>query len=151
MPVLDLNPDQLLTTTRSVRNRLDFDRPVERETLEDCVRIATQAPSGGNSQKWHWVFVTDPERKEAIAEHYKVGFVATYGPEVVPEMTDLEKKMWRSASFLAENFHRVPVMTIPCQWKRIDNAPHPEQAAYWGSLLPAVWSFMLALRARGLG
>ena len=149
--MLDLTPDQLLTTTRSVRKRLDFDRPVERETIEECVRIATQAPSGSNSQNWHWVFVDDPERKQAIADYYREGFVAAYGADVVPEMTDLEKKMWQSAYFLADNFHRAPVMMIPCQWKRVDTAPHAQQAGYWGSLLPAVWSFMLALRARGLG
>lgn len=149
--MLDLTLDQLLTTTRSVRKRLDFDRPVNKETVEECVRIAIQAPSGSNSQAWHWVFVTDPDRKRALGELYREGFIAAYGPDVVPEMTDLEKKMWLSARYLADNFNRVPVMMVPCQWRRIDGAANAEQAAYWGSLLPAVWNFMLALRGRGLG
>ena len=149
--LLDLTPDELLTTTRSVRKRLDLDRPVEREVLEECLGLALQAPSGSNRQAWHWVFVTDAAKKKAIAEIYKECFTAAYGPDVVPEMTETEKRMWMSARFLADCFADVPVMLIACQWRRVDEAPHVEQAGYWGSLLPAVWSFMLALRSRGLG
>lgn len=148
---LDLDPDELLTTTRSVRRRLDFDRPVEPGVIEECLELALQAPSGSNRQAWHWVFVSDTEKKAAIAEVYKACFIAVYGPDVVPEMTDREERMWRSARYLADNFAEVPVMLIPCQWRRVDGAPVREQAGYWGSLLPAVWSFMLALRSRGLG
>jgi nitroreductase len=149
--MLDLRPDELLTTTRSVRKRLDFDRPVERAVVEECLNLALQAPSGSNRQAWHWVFVTEPSLKKQIAEHYQAGFAAAYGPDVVPSMTDDERRMWMSASYLAENFHRVPVMLIPCQWRRPDGAAVADQASYWGSILPAVWSFMLALRSRGLG
>ena len=148
---LDLTPDQLLTTTRSVRKRLDFDRPVERAVVEECLDLALQAPSGGNRQAWHWVFVTDPVKKAAIGEHYLDGFVKAYGPDVVPEMTEQERRMWLSARFLADNFERAPIMLIPCQWGRVDGAGNEAQAAFWGSLLPAAWSFMLALRSRGLG
>ena len=149
--VLQLTPDELLTTTRSVRKRLDLERPVEREVIEECLALATQAPSGSNRQAWHWVFVADRVKKAAIAEHYKACFTQAYGPDVVPEMTEVEKRMWQSARFLADRFAEVPVMMIPCQWRRIDDAPVAEQAGYWGSILPAVWSFMLALRSRGLG
>jgi nitroreductase len=149
--VLQLTPDELLTTTRSVRKRLDLERPVEREVIEECLALATQAPSGSNRQAWHWVFVADRAKKAAIAEHYKECFTQAYGPDVVPEMTEVEKRMWQSARFLADRFAEVPVMMIPCQWRRIDDAPVAEQAGYWGSILPAVWSFMLALRSRGLG
>jgi nitroreductase len=130
---------------------LDFDRPVERAVVEECLELALQAPSGGNRQAWHWVFVTDPAKRAAVAELYADGFVKAYGPDVVPEMTDTERRMWLSARFLADNFARVPVMLIPCQWGRVDGAGNEAQAAFWGSLLPAVWSFMLALRSRGLG
>ena len=148
---LELTPDELLTTTRSVRKRLDLARPVDRSVIEECLSLALQAPSGANRQAWHWVFVTDAEKKAAIAEHYRESFVKVYGPDVVPEMTDAEKRMWMSARYLADHFAEVPVMLIPCQWRRVDQASVLEQAGYWGSLLPAVWSFMLALRSRGLG
>jgi nitroreductase len=148
---ISLTPDELLTTTRSVRRRLDLDRPVERDVLADCLELALQAPSGSNRQAWHWVFVTDPALKEALTGLYRECFAAAYGPDVVPEMTEAERRMWLSARYLADNFDRAPVILIPCQWGRPDTASVPEQAAYWGSLLPAVWSFMLALRSRGLG
>ena len=150
-PANCLTPDELLTTTRSVRRRLDLDRAVEREVLIECLDLALQAPSGSNRQAWHWVFVTDPAVKGALADLYQECFAAAYGPGVVPEMTEGEQRMWLSARYLADNFGRVPVIGVPCQWGRPDTASLPEQAAYWGSLLPAVWSFMLALRSRGLG
>jgi nitroreductase len=150
-PANSLTPDALLTTTRSVRRRLDLDREVEREVLAECLELALQAPSGSNRQAWHWVFVTDPAVKGALADLYRECFAAAYGTDVVPEMTEAERRMWLSARYLADNFGRVPVILIPCQWGRPDAASVPEQAAYWGSLLPAVWSFMLALRSRGLG
>jgi nitroreductase len=148
---ISLTPDELLTTTRSVRRRLDLDRPVGPSVLTECLELALQAPSGSNRQAWHWVFVTDPALKNALADIYREGFGAAYGPDVVPDMTDVERRMWLSARYLADNFGRVPVILIPCQWGRPDAASQAQQASYWGSLLPAVWSFMLALRSRGLG
>lgn len=148
---LALTPDELLTTTRSVRRRLDLNRPVGPEVLAECLELALQAPSGSNRQTWHWVFVTDPARKQALAGLYRESFAAAYGPEVVGEMTGQQRRMWESARYLAGSFDRVPVILIPCQWGRPESAAVAEQAAYWGSLLPAVWSFMLALRSRGLG
>jgi len=146
-----LSADELLTTTRSVRRRLDLDRPVEPAVLTECLELALQAPSGSNRQAWHWVFVTDPALKSGLADLYRDCFTAAYGPDVVPEMTDAERRMWLSARYLADNFGRVPVILLPCQWGRPDTATPSQQASYWGSLLPAVWSFMLALRSRGLG
>jgi nitroreductase len=148
---ISLTPDELLTTTRSVRRRLDLDRPVSPSVLTECLELALQAPSGSNRQAWHWVFVTDPALKNALADIYRECFAAAYGPDVVPDMTDVERRMWLSARYLADNFGRVPVILIPCQWGRPDAASQAQQASYWGSLLPAVWSFMLALRSRGLG
>jgi len=155
-PLLDLDPDQLLTTTRSVRKRLDFERPVERAVIEECLDVALQAPTGSNRQGWHWVFVTDPDKKQFIADRYNDTFrmyVQQPGAEYKEgdsrgERADLVRD---SATYLADHLHEVPVMMIPCHWGRIDGADATTQAGYWGSILPAVWSFMLALRARGLG
>lgn len=150
-PSIAFTPDELLTTTRSVRRRLDLDRAVEPEVLTECLELALQAPSGSNRQAWHWVFVTDPATKRDLGGLYQDCFTDAYGPGVVPQMTETERRMWLSARYLADNFGRVPVILIPCQWGRPDGTAVPEQASYWGSLLPAVWSFMLALRSRGLG
>jgi nitroreductase len=148
---LSLTPDELLTTTRSVRKRLDLDRPVEREVVEECLHLALQAPSGSNRQAWHWVFVDDPATKAKLGELYLDCFTRAYGPDVVPEMTEQERRMWTSARYLADIFPKVPVILIACQWGRVDDAPSAEQAGWWGSLLPAVWSLMLALRSRAMG
>jgi nitroreductase len=158
-PLLNLDPDQLLTTTRSVRKRLDLERPVEREVIEECLEVAIQAPTGSNNQGWHWIFVEDPEKKQALADMYNASFrpyAAMGGPAAIQykegdtrgERAELVRD---SATYLADHFHEVPVLMIPCHWGRVDGADSGSQAGYWGSLLPAVWSFMLALRARGLG
>jgi nitroreductase len=155
-PLLNLNPDELLMTTRSVRKRLDLERPVERAVLEECLDVALQAPSGSNSQGWQWVFVTDPDKKQFIADRYNDTFRAyvqmegaTY-PEGDPR-NDHRDAVRGSAIYLAEHLHEVPVLLIPCLTGRVDGANGAAQAGFWGSILPAVWSYMLALRARGLG
>jgi nitroreductase len=154
---LDLNTDELLSTTRSVRKRLDLERPVEREVIEECLELAVQAPTGSNAQNWHWVVVTDPDLKAQIAEHYAAGFDpyfagagASYDP--ADPRGQRQQAVSESAKYLRDHFHEVPAMLIPCQWGRVpEGAPSIAHAGYWGSLLPAVWSFMLALRSRGLG
>ena len=157
MELLDLTPDELLTTTRSVRKRLDLDRPVERAVIEECLEIAVQAPTGSNTQGWQWVVVGDPDKKRAIADAYGKFFDlyatspgASYDPD--DPRADAQPRVRDSAIYLREHFHEVPYMVIPC----IAGRPPTDggaaaQAGWWGSLLPAVWSFMLALRARGLG
>jgi nitroreductase len=147
---LELGPDELLSTTRAVRKRLDLGRPVERDVLLDCLRLAVQAPSGSNSQRWHWIFVTDPDRRARLAEIYNRVFAKAYSPELAEQMDDAGRRVWSSASYLAEHMHEVPVLLVPCQWTRPADAAS-NQAGYWGSILPAVWSFMLAARSRGLG
>lgn len=154
---LELTADELLTTTRSVRKRLDLEKPVERSVIEECLEIAIQAPTGSNTQGWHWVIVTDADLKAKIAEHYAAGFDpyfaaagASYDP--ADPRGQRQEAVSSSAKYLRDHFHEVPAMLIPCQWGRLpDNAPSIAHAGYWGSLLPAVWNFMLALRARGLG
>ena len=154
--MLELTPDELLTTTRSVRKRLDLERPVEREVIEECLEVALQAPTGSNMQHWHWVVVTDPEKKAALAEMYRRSFepyAAGPGRQYAEGDPRAEHApaVKSSAQYLSDHFHEVPAMVIPCAEGRIDGADSWIQAGYWGSLLPAVWSFMLALRARGLG
>jgi nitroreductase len=153
---LNLSADELLTTTRSVRKRLDLERPVERATVEECLEIALQAPTGGNRQGWHWVFVQDADKKQAIAEVYATNFAqyAAAPPADYAEgdtRRDRQTAVKDSATYLAENFQRAPWLLIPCINGRLDNVPVMWSASVWGSLLPAVWSFMLALRERGLG
>ena len=145
---LDLSADDVLSTTRAVRKRLDLERPVEREVLLECVDLAIQAPSGSNSQRWHWVFVDDPAKKAKLAELYNRVFKNAYN--IDPDtMSANDRRVHASARHLADHFHEVPVMLVPVQWTRPPEGGN--QAGYWGSLLPAVWSFMLAARERGLG
>jgi len=159
MPLLNLTPDQLLTTTRSVRKRLDLSRPVEPEVIRECLEIALQAPSGSNSQRWHFVVVTDAEKRKAIADLYRKGFSAYRNSGVSspaqytqnPERVRVQQRIVNSADYLAEHLHEVPVHLIPCIAGRLDGLPSVMQAGVWGSILPATWSFMLAARARGLG
>ncbi|MFN8562151.1 MAG: nitroreductase family protein [Anaerolineae bacterium] len=161
MTYLNLSPDELLTTTRSVRKRLDFDRPVALDLIYECLEIALQAPTGSNSQNWHFVVVTDSEKKLALAEIYRRAW-ASYrnSPRSVyfinqetGESRTTQQRVASSAEYLQENMHRVPVMLIPCLAGRMDPASctSATAAARYGSVLPATWSFMLAARARGLG
>ena len=149
--------DHLLTTTRSVRKRLDLTRPVEREVIEQCLEIAAQAPSGSNRQGWHFVVVTDSEKKLRIAELYRqawYGYNATRSVGTGPDLTAAEKQMQRvisSARYLADHMQDVPVLVIPCIEGRSDDPAPASQAGLYGSILPAAWSLMMALRARGLG
>jgi nitroreductase len=154
---LNLTADEVLTTTRAVRKRLDFDRPVEREVLMECLDIALQAPTGSNRQGWQWIFVQEAAAKQALADLYGKAFDAyaqTIEQTPFPE-GDLRLAqrpgVYSSASYLRDNFHRAPVMMIPMIEGRFDKGPSAMQAGAWGSILPAVWSFLLAARERGLG
>jgi nitroreductase len=156
--------DHLLTTTRSVRRRLDFSRPVELEVIERCLEIAMQAPTASNRQDWHFVVVTEAAKKAAIAEQYRKAFRAyvagsavgmikaavTRSPRPRPDSRQTAR-VAQSASYLAQHLQEAPVFIIPCFEGRVERDPVATQAARYGSLLPATWSLMLALRARGLG
>ena len=154
---LNLSADEVLSTTRAVRKRLDFDRPVSREVIEECLQLALQAPTGSNSQGWQWVFVTDPAKKKALADIYATNFAeyAKFAQSNSYEEGDLRHeqrdRVTSSAMYLVEHFHRVPVMMVPCITGNLDRVPAFAGASQWGSILPAVWSFMLAARERGLG
>lgn len=153
---LNLTADELLSTTRSVRKRLDFDRPVERQLLLECLDIALQAPTGSNRQGWQWVFVDDPDTKRALRDVYLERWRG-YASLPSPKYADGDVRGERlgavvdSATYLAENMHRAPFLLVPCIEGRLEQTTSDMAAGLWGSLLPAVWSFMLALRERGLG
>ena len=143
--------DELLSTTRAVRKRLDLSRPVEREVILECLRLAVQAPTGSNSQDWRWVVVTDADKRAAIAEIYNsVG--AEYLANKANTATDPQaRRVYASATALTSTLADVPVYVIPCIERRMEDLPLVAAASAWGSILPAAWSFLLALRSRGLG
>ncbi len=124
MPLLDLSSDELLSTTRTVRKRLDLTRPVEPELIRECVELATQSPTGGNASA--------PAPQD-------------------PQLARTAERIRDSSWYLAEHMGDVPVLVVPCIRGRLESAPSVVQASTWGSILPAVWSFMLAARSRGLG
>lgn len=155
---LDLTPDELLSTTRAVRKRLDFTRPVPRALIEECVDLATQAPTGRNRQRWHFLVVTDHERRREVADIFRRA-LATGGGRP-PTARDLPRMYAHPGSMerisdgvrhLYDNIDRVPAFVVPAVEGRTDGASVLDQSMTWGSILPAVWSFMLAARARGLG
>lgn len=160
---LDLTPDELLSTTRSVRKRLDFSRPVEPEVIRECLALAMQAPTGGNRQGWRWLVVTDAERRRALGDLYRQGWneymrLPINQPEMIErlraqdtERADTQLRVKDSSDYLAEHMQDAPALVIPCLLGRPEGLSSDDQAGFWGSILPAAWSFMLALRSRGLG
>jgi nitroreductase len=151
-----MDADEVLMTTRAVRKRIDLERPVPMELLAECIEVALQAPSGGNRQGWHFVVVSDPEKKARIAEYYRQSWAA-YRAAQRRDYAQEDPRQQRigavvdSAQYLADHFHEVPVHVIPCIEGRPETLPLAATAALFGSVLPATWSFMLAARARGLG
>jgi nitroreductase len=152
---LSLSVDEVLTTTRSVRKRLDMEKPVPREVLLECLELAVQAPTGSNAQGWQWMFVEDADKKKALGDIYRASF-EMYRQAPPPEYAEGDlrgeqrSRVVSSAEYLAEHMHEAPWLLVPCLEGRVDEAPQLG-ASFWGSLLPAAWSYMLALRSRGLG
>ena len=163
-----MSTDELLSTTRAVRKRLDFERPVPESVLRECVELAVQAPTASNMQTWHFVFVTERPKIEAIAGFYRQGFEAyVRGPSLADRAAGdgrstggrfvgqdkswvaQQRRVVDSAVYLAENMHRSPVLLIPCVATRSERAT--DVVAEGGSVIQAAWSFMLAARERGLG
>jgi len=162
---LNLTADELLTTTRAVRKRLDLDRPVDITLIKECIDIAIQAPTGGNTQGWQFVVVMDRERRSALAGLYRKAWQMyrkspgsvfdLFAREPAGARKDQLGRVAESADYLADNLERVPIHVIPCIGGRIDKMSGKFAsvglASVYGSVLPATWSFMLAARTRGLG
>ena len=157
MPTLPLSPDELLTTTRTVRKRLDLTRPVPLDLVRECLEVALQAPSGSNRQGWHWMVITDEKRRRVIGDYYRqsvMSYLKSSGAAASlfaddPERSAVQRRVGDSVAYLGEHMGEAPVLVIPGI-----HAPRlraGNQAGLWGSLLPAAWSYMLAARARGLG
>jgi nitroreductase len=149
--------DHLLSTTRAVRKRLDLTRPVPRDLILDCVRLSTQAPAGGNNQKWRWVIVDDPAKKAVIANAYR----RTYAPYIASQQRAVaaagnggeKNAIMDSSNYLADVLQDVPALAIPCALGSPADMGNVKgsQQGWWGSVIPAVWSYCLAARSRGLG
>jgi nitroreductase len=147
--------DELLATTRSVRKRLDLQRPVPRSIIEDCLELAVQAPTGSNSQTWRWVVVDAADTRQALAALYRKAadaYLTAAGAAAEENGDPQTQRVFRSALYLAEHLHEVPVHVIPClEGRPRQDLPAAMLAGLYGSIFPAVWNFQLALRARGLG
>jgi nitroreductase len=146
--------DALLSTTRAVRKRLDLGRPVPREVILECLELAVQAPTASNSQTWRWIVVDDADKRAALADIYRKGALPylNAGLKAPTENAEQTARVRDSALWLAENLEKVPVMVIPCvEGRPPEGAPTLMLGSLFGSIYPAVWSFQLALRARGLG
>jgi nitroreductase len=156
---VSLTAKELLTTTRAVRKRLDLDRPVEREVIEECISIAQQAPTALNLQNWHFVVVIDPTKKAQLAKLFRKGWETCIRPPMAinnikfedPKRNATQKRIISSAEYLVEHLAQVPVHVIPCIAARTEGQSTVMQSTVWGSIAPAAWSFMLAARSFGLG
>jgi nitroreductase len=153
----DLSAYDVLTTTRSVRKRLDLCRPVDLGVVEECLEIALQAPSGSNRQGWHFIVVDDADTRRAIGDIYRrsvTNYLAAPGSAArlfaeQPQRAAVQARVGDSVAHLGEVMGEVPVLVMACV-EAPSGLPAGNQAALWGSILPAAWSFMLALRLRGL-
>ncbi len=158
MPTATMTTDEVLTTTRSVRKRLDLTRTVDPAVVEECLAIAQQAPTGSNMQNWHFIVVRDPAKRAALADLYRQGFeiyrtlpiAALNLPVEGAERKARQARVFSSLEYLAEHFDKVPVFVIPCFTGRVEGQPPILAASMYSSVSQAGWSFMLAARARGL-
>ena len=159
--------DHLLTTTRTVRKRLDLERPVERDVVLECLRLAVQAPTGSNLQNWRWVVVTDEDLRRRVGEIYSraIGPYNSFWDQSIDSSNKSLRKVVDSSIFLEQIVASVPVHVIPCALGTAaqseaffeglgyggDSLRNMVASGFYGSIWPAVWSLMLALRSRGLG
>ena len=140
-----------------MRKRLDLERPVPLDLVRECIEVAVQAPSGSNRQTWHWVVVTDAEKRAAIGEYYRLAverYLASEGAAGKlfaddPVRGPIQRRIGDGVAYLGERMGQVPVLVIPCL--EASKLPAGNQSGLWGSILPAAWSYCLAARARGLG
>jgi nitroreductase len=145
--------DELLSTTRSVRKQLDLDRPVDPALIDECIELSLQSPTGGNAQGWRWIVVTDDKLRAGLADIYRRAagdYLEKRAAELQGSGDPQNARVYDSAAYLVDVLHRVPVHVIPCIRGRL-SADGFTNASMYGSILPGVWSFMLAARARNLG
>jgi nitroreductase len=152
-PIDVANADLLLSTTRSVRKRLDFDRPVEREVIMECLGLAVQAPTASNSQTWRWMVVTDPDLRLRVADYYREAALPYLSESLKAAESEggQDKRVFDSAMYLAQNMEKAPALVIPCIEEDFAEKDQNGMIVALGSICQAAWSFQLALRARGLG
>lgn len=160
--------DEVLSTTRTVRFRLDFERPVEDEILEECLSLAQQATMGSNQEEWRVNFVRDPSLKLALAELYRDTYEVWVAKplredpaarkRLSPSERDDEAAVRRQArvmegvKYLADNLERVPVLSLFSTETPPPPTPVGKLASgFYGGIFPMIWSFQLAARSRGLG
>jgi nitroreductase len=161
--------DRVLTTTRAVRHRMDFDRPVPRKVVEHCLRLAQQAPMGSNLEDWRIVCVDDPTLRTKLSELYtEVWHQTVEGPLAAGEAATTTRlspsvradpvaqgrqaRILTAVKYLVDHLERVPVLVVLCSTKPVPSKPLGGTASgYYGSIFPFAWSFQLALRSRGLG
>ena len=151
--------DRLLSTTRAVRKRMDFDRPLDPELIKECLRLALFAPNAANYQTWRWIVITDAEQRARIAEIWRTKFYRNRPPEaqapdylIVSDTSEAMGRVLNSVKYLADNLHRVPAFVIPCIIERPNaQGENVRLSTMYGSIVQAVWSFQLALHSRGLG
>jgi nitroreductase len=157
--------DEVLTTTRAVRKRLDLERPVPRKLVAECIEIAQQAPIAENAEVCRFVAIDDPERRAAAAEVYRRAtedFVLAPMRRKAAERKELGrperpgdprmKRIFESAFHLRDHLHDVPVLILAGSIDRAPREPLGAHASgFYGSVYPTVWSLQLALRSRGLG
>ena len=155
MPFDLAETDRLLSTTRAVRKRLDLERDVPPEIVHECIALSQQAPTGSNQQGWRWMVVTDRDKREQLADWYRKAsgdYLEAGAEQAKASGHEQTARVLTSANYLAQHLQDVPVHVIPCiKGKLSPETPTAMQAGFWGSIFPAVWSFQLALRARGLG
>jgi nitroreductase len=161
--LLSLSPDELLSTTRAVRKRLDFTRPVPDEVIRDCVRLAMQAPAGSNIPRTRFVVVRDPATRRELAALYNEVYTDLYSnspsyvrrvgqPAGASGVPDRQQRIGDSVDYLAHHLAEAPVIVVAClAGMRVDGELANMATTFLGQTGPAVWSFMLAARARGLG
>ena len=142
--------DRLLATTRSVRRRLDLARPVEPEVIMECLDLAVQAPTASGVQRWRWMIVTDPDKRAVLADLYREGNVE-FQKMMAGRGAHESEAFYESANFLIDHLQEVPVHVVPCIEGRAEGRGAEGAVALYASIMPAAWSFMLALRSRGLG
>jgi nitroreductase len=160
--------DRLLTTTKAVRRRLDLTRPVPRDVIADCIRLGCYAPNASNAQEWFWVVVDDPDQRKKVAQIYRDLLVPRVSQMLEAKLAmgdEAGARISRSILYLADCLHEVPALVVPCydvgsalrRYKTMITKPGPlgvstqMDAGMFASIIPAVWSFQLALRSRGLG